>query len=155
MKNLTTLLTLAALSLSTITPAFANNGSSNLEAFTKKYTQVNTGSFEEPAELEITVLALAQPVPARGTEKASSAKETLRRELSRTITCPSFITENSDANVVKALVSVSDEGAVTVYEINTGNARLKQYVQQTLQTVKVDNPGYNEKFVLVINFRVE
>lgn len=153
MKNITTFLTLAALTFTTVKSANAA-GSANLEAFNKKYAQQETVA-EEPTQVVYISLVTEQPVPKSNAEKSLTAKELLRRELSRSITCPSFITENSELNVVKALVSVSDEGAVTIYEINTGNPKLKQYVQQTLQTVKVDNPGYNEKFVLVINFRVE
>lgn len=151
MKNITTFLTLAAFTFTTVKPLQAATGSENLEAFSKKYAQTTLAA-EEPTQVVVVSLLPEEPAKA---EKSSAAKEVLRRELSRNITCPSFITENGEQNVVKALISVSDEGAVTVYEINTGNARLKQYVQQTLQHVKVENPGYNEKFVLVINFRVE
>jgi|ERR1043165_1409457 uncharacterized protein YuzE len=85
-------------------------------------------------------------------EKA--AKENVRREIIRNINCPEFVTENTDANDVKALVSVDETGKVTLYEINSANQQLKSYVANTLKGMKIKNGDAVEKFVLVVKFRV-
>lgn len=85
-------------------------------------------------------------------EKAN--KENVRREIIRSITCPDFVTENSDANDVKALVSVDDNGNVTLYEVNSANPQLKNYVANTLKEMKLKTSTPTEKFVLVVKFRV-
>jgi hypothetical protein len=88
-----------------------------------------------------------------GIEK--SAKENVRREIIRHITCPDFITVNSEANDVKALVSVDEQGNITVYEINAANPELKKYVANTLKEMKMKNAEATDKFVLVVKFRVD
>ena len=85
-------------------------------------------------------------------EKA--AKENVRREMIHNITCPEFVTENSDLNDVKAIVSVDELGTVSVHEINSGNLKLKEYVENTLEKMKMKNTTATEKFVLVVKFRV-
>jgi hypothetical protein len=83
-----------------------------------------------------------------------TARENVRREIIRNITCPEFVTQNSEANDVKALVSVDESGKVTVYEINSANPQLKSYVTNTLKEMKIRNSVPTEKFVLVVKFRV-
>jgi hypothetical protein len=83
-----------------------------------------------------------------------NAKEMVRNQIARNITCPDFVTENSEANTVKAIVSVDEQGRVSVGQINSGNAPLKDYVLNQLQSMQVQNPAGPEKFVLVINFKV-
>ena len=85
-------------------------------------------------------------------EKA--AKENVRREIIREITCPDFVTENSEANNVKALVSVDEFGKITVYEVNSANADLKKYVTDTLKEMKIRNGEAIGKFILIVKFRV-
>jgi len=85
-------------------------------------------------------------------EKA--AKENVRREIIRNIVCPEFVTANTEANDVKALISVDENGKVKVYEINSTNAELKNYVANTLKGMKIQNTVATEKFVLVVKFRV-
>ncbi|HLP21496.1 MAG TPA: hypothetical protein VK174_14385 [Chitinophagales bacterium] len=85
-------------------------------------------------------------------EKAN--KENVRREIIRSITCPDFVTENSEANDVKALVAVDESGKVTLYEINSANPELKKYVVNTLKEMKLKSCTPTEKFVLVVKFRV-
>lgn len=85
-------------------------------------------------------------------EKA--AKENVRREIIRNITCPEFVIENSPANDVKALVSVDENGNVNLFEINSANTELKNYVANTLKEMKIKNAVPTEKFVLVVKFRV-
>lgn len=81
-------------------------------------------------------------------------KETLRREMIRNITCPDFVTENTPANDVKALVSVDENGSITLHEINSANPELKAYVIKRLKEMKIKNSITSEKFVLVVKFRV-
>jgi hypothetical protein len=83
-----------------------------------------------------------------------TAKENVRREIIRNITCPDFVTENSEANDVKALVSVDENGKVNLYEINSANPQLKKYVENTLKQMKMKNAMPTEKFVVVVKFRV-
>ena len=85
-------------------------------------------------------------------EKA--AKENVRREIIRNITCPEFVTENTQANDVKALVSVDENGNVNLFEINSANVKLKNYVANTLREMKIKNSVPTEKFVLIVKFRV-
>ena len=85
-------------------------------------------------------------------EKA--AKENVRREIIRNITCPEFVTENTEANDVKALISVDENGKVSLYEINSANTQLKNYVANTLKEMKMKNSVPTEKFVLIVKFRV-
>ena len=82
------------------------------------------------------------------------AKENVRREIIRNITCPEFVTENTQANDVKALVSVDENGNVNLLEINSANTELKNYVANTLKEMKIKNAVPTEKFVLVVKFRV-
>ena len=83
-----------------------------------------------------------------------ASKETLRREMIRNITCPDFVTENTPANDVKALVSVDESGNVTLHEINSANPELKAYVIKRLKEMKLNNNIGSEQFVLVVKFRV-
>lgn len=85
-------------------------------------------------------------------EKA--AKENVRREIIRHITCPEFVTSNTEANDVKALVQVDENGNVNLFEINSANVELKNYVANTLKEMKLKNAVPTEKFVLVVKFRV-
>lgn len=84
-----------------------------------------------------------------------NAKEMVRNEIVRNISCPEFITENSEANTVKAIVSVDELGNISVSDINSGNTQLKEYVLNQLQAMKVKNGAGAEKFVLVIHFKVD
>ncbi|MFM2307686.1 MAG: hypothetical protein RLZZ367_2355 [Bacteroidota bacterium] len=84
-----------------------------------------------------------------------ASKETLRREMIRNITCPDFVTENTPANDVKALVSVDENGSITLHEINSANPELKAYVIKRLKEMKLKNSVASEKFVLLVKFRVE
>jgi hypothetical protein len=84
-----------------------------------------------------------------------NAKEFVREQITRNISCPDFITDNNPANTVKAIVNVDEAGTVTVNEINSGNAQLKNYVLGQLQNMKVHNTAGPEKFVLVVNFKVD
>lgn len=85
-------------------------------------------------------------------EKA--AKENVRREIVRNITCPEFVTENSEANNVSAIVQVDENGNINVSEINSANPELERYVSNTLKGMKIKNTVPTEKFVLVVKFRV-
>ena len=83
-----------------------------------------------------------------------AAKENIRQQISYHIVCPSFITQNSEANEVKAVIQVTPEGKVNVFEVNSANPELKKYVVEELQKMKINHPETNEKFVLVMKFRV-
>ncbi len=83
-----------------------------------------------------------------------AAKENVRREIIREITCPDFVTENSEANNVKALLSVDEFGKITVYEVNSANVALKKYVTDTLKEMKIRNGEAIGKFILIVKFRV-
>ena len=99
----------------------------------------------------MSTLGIMASVPGN-VEKA--AKENVRREMIRKIQCPEFVTENSESNDVKAVVSVTGNGAVSVHEIESENPQLKQYVENTLRDMKLKNAMPTEKFVLVVKFRV-
>ncbi len=83
-----------------------------------------------------------------------TAKENVRREIMRNITCPEYVTENTEANDVKAIVSVDEKGKVSLYEINSANPELKNYVEQSLKEMNLKTAVPTEKFVLVVKFRV-
>lgn len=99
----------------------------------------------------MSALGIMASVPGN-VEKA--AKENVRKEMIRQISCPEFVTENTEANDVKAVVSVDEAGTVSVHEINSGNEQLKQYVENTLHEMKMKNSAPTGKFVLVVKFRV-
>ena len=123
---------------------------SNMEEFKSKYVVSAESTIEEPAIAE-AVGGTASFI-AGGNSK--NLKETIRREIVGKITCPDFVTENSEVNDVKALVSVNDQGHITVFEIYSGNEKLKAYAYNQLQRMKLSSAGNDEKFVLVIKFRV-
>ena len=83
-----------------------------------------------------------------------AAKENVRREVIRNISCPDFVTENNEANDVKALVSVDENGHIHLHEINSANPELKSYVIKTLKEMKMKDTTPTGKFVLVVKFRV-
>ena len=124
--------------------------------FTKKQTtmskkSITTNAFIIGYFILMSTFGIIAAVPGN-VERA--AKENVRREIIRNITCPEFVTENSEANDVKALVSVDETGKVTLYEVNSANPQLKSYVVNTLKEMKVHNAVPTEKFVLVVKFRV-
>lgn len=84
---------------------------------------------------------------------AKNAKESVRRELIRNITCPDFIEGDDATNQVKAVVSIDNNGNVAVEDINSANPRLTNYVKGQLEKMKVNSLGQTQKFVLVINFK--
>lgn len=83
-----------------------------------------------------------------------SAKENVSREIMQNISCPSFVTENSETNNVKALISVDETGKITLHEINAADPKLKEYVTGTLNEMKIKNTIPTGKFALVVNFLV-
>lgn len=89
---------------------------------------------------------------AKGLEKVS--KENISREIIRSIRVPDFITENSVVNEVRAIVQVDKNGLVKVFETNSANEELKQYVLNELQKIKLSADA-TEKFVLVVKFRID
>lgn len=101
--------------------------------------------------LLMSTFGIIAAVPG-GVEKA--AKENVRKEIMRNITCPEYVTENTEANDVKAIVSVDEKGKVSLYEINSANQQLKNYVEQTLKQMNLKTELPTEKFVLVVKFRV-
>jgi hypothetical protein len=80
-----------------------------------------------------------------------NAKESIRREIIRSISCPDFITSDTK---VKAIVQVDESGNVNVLDINAENAQLKEYVTDQLHHLKIKNHSTEENFVLVINFKI-
>jgi hypothetical protein len=88
-------------------------------------------------------------------QKSTKEKEKVRREIIGNISCPSFITENSVTNKVTAIVNVDESGMVSVSQINSANPQLSAYVLEQLQNSKVRTTGTAEKFVLVVNFKVD
>jgi hypothetical protein len=83
-----------------------------------------------------------------------NAKESVRREIIRNISCPDFINTNSDANEVKAVVKVNETGTVSVQDVNSANPQLKEYVISQLQKMKLKGAVIPEQFVLVIKFKI-
>jgi hypothetical protein len=82
-----------------------------------------------------------------------NAKESVRREIIKNITCPDFIEGDDASNQVKAIVEIDGQGNVSVQDINSANTRLISYVKDQLQNMKVSSLGQTQKFVLVINFK--
>jgi hypothetical protein len=82
-----------------------------------------------------------------------NAKESVRREIIRNISCPDFIEGDDATNQVKAIVQIDEKGNVSVQDINSANPRLISYVKEQLQNMKVSSLGQTQKFVLVINFK--
>jgi hypothetical protein len=99
----------------------------------------------------VSAFGIVAAVPGK-VEKA--AKENVRREIIRNITCPDYVTENSEANDVKAMISVDKDGKVSLYEINSANLQLRNYVEETLRKMKMKNTPPTEKFILTVKFRV-
>lgn len=89
-----------------------------------------------------------------GTGIDKTSKESVRREIIRHISCPEFITENSAANDISAVVALDETGKVTLYEIDGANAEVKKYVANILKDVKITDAAPTGKFVLVVKFRV-
>jgi hypothetical protein len=105
----------------------------------------------------IAALVFSSSIAISATNSASiqkNAKESVRREIARNITCPEFIQENNPVNQVKAIVQVDSTGRVKVEEINSANKQLRAYVIDQLENMKVKSTGQNQRFVLVINFQV-
>ena len=50
--------------------------------------------------------------------------------------------------------AVDENGNVNLFEINSANTDLKNYVANTLKEMKIKNAVATEKFVLVVKFRV-
>lgn len=75
-------------------------------------------------------------------------------EITRSINCPSFITENSEANTVKMLLHIDSMGRIQLREINTGNPELRRYVEQELKNINLKNTTTDTQVALVIKFRV-
>lgn len=105
----------------------------------------------------ITVFLMLQSIlgMAAGTDALSKAsRENLKMEISRQVPCPDFVTENSEANDVKAVISVGENGALNIEAINTTNPQLKNYVTRQLNNIQLSDAASTEPFVLVIKFRV-
>jgi len=100
-------------------------------------------------------LGIIAAVPGNIQKEGAKEKERVRREIINHISCPSFITDNSDLNRVKAIVSINENGKVEVSDINSANPQLIDYVQSQLQDMQVKSTALPEKFVLVINFKVD
>lgn len=101
----------------------------------------------------LLMVGCTQAKAANGNLSAAD-KQNISAQISRNIVCPPFITENSDANDVKALIQVTELGVINVLEVNTANPQLKQYVIAELKKMKINNNPSTEKFLLVIRFRV-
>ena len=104
----------------------------------------------------VIALLLLSSFALNATNQASiqkNAKESVRREIIRNISCPDFIEGDDVTNQVKAIVQVDDNGNITVQEINSANPRLISYVKEQLQNMKVSRSNMTQKFVLVINFK--
>ncbi len=112
---------------------------------------ITTSLFITTYFLLMSAFGIIAAVPGN-VEKA--AKENVRREIMRNITCPDFVNTNTEVNDVKALVSVDKNGKVSLYEINSGNAELKTYVEKTLKEMNLKSVVPTEKFVIVVKFRV-
>jgi hypothetical protein len=96
-----------------------------------------------------TVTTFASSEDSRLKEKAS-----IQREISQYIKCPSFVTENSSTNNVKAIVRVNEAGQIELFEIESENEMLKKYVLAELKQINLGSsaPKATGKFVLVIRF---
>lgn len=103
--------------------------------------------------LLMSAFGVSAAVPAGKASKVS--KEQVRNEITRNISCPDFVAENSAANDVKAIVQVNESGKVTITDINSGNPKLLDYVAAQLENMTVKNVTGTEKFILTVHFRVE
>lgn len=96
-------------------------------------------------------LGIVAAVPSR-VEQA--AKEQLRTEIVRQISCPDFIKENSEANYVEAVISVDTMGHIVLHSINSKNPEAQNYVSQTLRGIKMPGHAPTDKVTLLVKFRV-
>src|SRR4051812_39659900 len=93
----------------------------------------------------VTALGMIAAVPVK---VENAAREMVRKEILKNIACPNFVKENSEANDVKAMVSVNEEGKVRVHEINSANLQLRNYVEDVLKHLTVKTTVPTEKFIL-------
>lgn len=80
--------------------------------------------------------------------------ELVKKEIVKKLEVPPFITENSNDNKVVARLLVDETGRISVKEINSADERLKNYVVQQLNTMRLGKAGEAEEFVLIIRFKI-
>lgn len=81
-------------------------------------------------------------------------KENLKKEISQNITCPDFVTGNSDENNVTAVINVDSKGAINIEAISSPNPELKNEVIKQLSHMRLANKIPTGPFALVVKFRV-
>ena len=81
-------------------------------------------------------------------------REKVKAEISRNIPFPTFVTSNSAANEVRAIVDVDSNGLVNVQDISTANPEMKNYITKQLNNMQLENRIPTGPFVLVLKFRV-
>jgi hypothetical protein len=99
----------------------------------------------------MSTLGIIAAVPGHS-QKSANAKETVRREIIRNISCPDFVAADGEIHEVRAIVNVDNKGEVSIEQINSANEQLKDYVLNQLENLKVQT-GSAERFVLVIKFK--
>lgn len=81
-------------------------------------------------------------------------RENLKREISQNITCPDYVTSNSDENNVTAVINVDSMGSINIEAISSPNAELKNEVIKQLSQMRLANKIPTGPFALVVKFRV-
>ena len=81
-------------------------------------------------------------------------REVVKAEISRNIQFPTFVTSNSAANEVRAIVDVDSNGTVSVQQIDSANPEMKNYISKQLSNMQLANRIPTGPFVLVLKFRV-
>ncbi len=81
-------------------------------------------------------------------------KENLKKEISQNITCPDYVTGNSDENNVTAVINVDSKGTINIEAISSPNAELKNEVVKQLSQMRLANKIPTGPFALVVKFRI-
>ena len=81
-------------------------------------------------------------------------RENLKKEISQYITCPDYVTGNSDENNVTAVIKVDSNGTIHIEAISSANAELKNEVEKQLRQMRLANKIPTGPFALVVKFRV-
>lgn len=81
-------------------------------------------------------------------------RDKVKAEISRNIPFPTFVTSNSAANEVRAIVDVDSNGIISVQQIDSANPEMKNYISKQLGNMQLENRIPTGPFVLVLKFRV-
>lgn len=84
------------------------------------------------------------------------AREEVKQQIVNKIPCPEFVTDNSPANYIRAIVQVDEQGNLSLTDVNAGTPQLKEYVLNRLDKSRLylDHMLSPDKFILIIKFQI-